>query len=253
MSVATLDNIKTLRARLDAPYKDCIKALDENDNNLEQAETWLKNNSKIQQRTAKAENGVIGYYKGDNSVSLVVVKCETDFVAINPNFIKYADELAKDLNANAASAVDNFKEKIWTFKEAIEIGAHLTVPYNDEQVALYMHHNRSRATILRYTGGEEADALKIAMHICAINPSVVSRKELCEQQLSDMHQKAKEEALTSGKPENIADKIAEGKVNNSLKEFVLLEQPMFDDAKTTVGSYAGKKGINILKFVNITL
>lgn len=252
-NVATIENIKSLRYQLDAPYKDCVAALNENENDIDKASAWLKEKGKGDQRTAAVNSGAIGYYKGEDGISLVIVKCETDFVAINENFVKMVDELAKNLNLGKDDAVDTFKKSAWTFKENLEVGAHLNAQNGNESVVAYIHHNRSRASIVRYTGGNEEDARKIAMQVCSMNPSCVSRDDVDATKRAEIYDKAKNDALTSGKPENIAEKIADGKLNNALKDFVLLEQPMFDDAKSTVGQFAQKSGMTIIRFSNITV
>jgi len=251
---ATLDNIKTLRSSLDAPYKDCVEALKENDNDIAKATKWLKEKGKGDQRVAKAECGAIGMYEElGNGASLIVVRCETDFVAINKDFIRLIDQLAKDLFLGVADAVDKFKESAWTFKENIEIGAHLSVKPNEgERTAVYLHHNRSRASIIRFTGsGSERDAQRIATQVCAMSPTCVRREDVEQSQIDEIVQKAKDDAISQGKPEAIAEKIAVGKVNSALKDFVLLEQPLFDEPKTTVGDFAEKAGINVLRFTNV--
>lgn len=252
-NIATIENIKTLRSQLDAPYKDCVAALNENENNIAKASTWLKEKGKGDQRTSAVNSGAIGYYKGTSGISLVIVRCETDFVAINENFVKMVDELAKNLNLGKEDAVDTFKESAWTFKENLEIGSHLSVPNDNESVVAYIHHNRSRASVVRYTGGNENDARKIAMQVCSMNPTCVSREDVDLNKRNELYNNAKNEAINSGKPENIAEKIAEGKLNSALKDFVLLEQPMFDDAKTTTGQFAQKAGINVIRFTNIVI
>lgn len=254
MSIATIDNIKQLRAKLDAPYQDCVKALNANHNDIEQAAQWLKDQGKGSNRDAKTECGAIGYFSDERGTTMVIVNCETDFVAINKDFIKLVDQLAENLHNENPDAVDKFKESAWTFKEAINIGNTITAKRVGENqgIASYMHHNRSRASIVRYIGDAGEAARKIAMQVCSMKPTCVSVKDVPEQ-YEQLLAKAKQDARESGKPEAIVDKIAEGKVKSVLKEFVLLEQPMFDDAKSTVGQFADKNGIHVLAFYNATL
>ena len=68
-NVATIENIKSLRSQLDAPYKDCVAALNENENDIDKASTWLKEKGKGDPRTAAVNSGTIGYYKGDDGIS----------------------------------------------------------------------------------------------------------------------------------------------------------------------------------------
>lgn len=254
MSIATIDNIKQLRAKLDAPYQDCVKALNVNQNDIEQAAQWLKDQGKGAHRDAKTECGAIGCYADERGATMVIVNCETDFVAINKDFIKLVDQLAEHLHNQNPDAVDKFKESAWTFKEAINIsGEFRSVAEGDVKVATYMHHNRSRASIVRYIGEDEDAARKIAMQVCAMKPTCVSRTDVPEEQYLGILDKAREEARAAGKPEEIVEKIAGGKLNNALKEFVLLEQPMFDDAKTTVGQFSQKAGLTVVYFTNVTL
>lgn len=254
MSIATIDNIKQLRAKLDAPYQDCVKALNANHNDIEQAAQWLKDQGKGANRDAKTECGAIGCYTDERGATMVVVNCETDFVAINKDFIQLVDQLAENLHNYNLDAADRFKESAWTFKEAINIGPHFhVIAENDVKVATYMHHNRSRASIVKYIGDDQDAARKIAMQVCAMKPTCVSRTDVPEEQYLGILDKARQEARDAGKPEAIVEKIAGGKLNNALKEFVLLEQPMFDDAKTTVGQFSQKAGVTVVHFTNVTL
>jgi elongation factor Ts len=254
MSIATIDNIKQLRAKLDAPYQDCVKALEANQNDIEQAAQWLKDKGKGANRDATTECGTIGHYTDELGTTMVIVKCETDFVAINKDFIKLADQLAENLHNENPDAVDKFKESAWTFKEAINIGADFNEYIGDgTSVASYVHHNRSRAAMVRYTGNNDAAARKIAMQVCAMKPSCVGVDDVDPIQYSQLMDKARQEARDAGKPDAIIDKIAEGKVKSILKEFVLLEQPVFDDAKSSVGQFADKNGIRVVSFVYVTL
>ena len=254
MSIATIDNIKQLRAKLDAPYQDCVKALNANHNDIEQAAQWLKDQGKGSNRDAKTECGAIGYFSDERGTTMVIVNCETDFVAINKDFIKLVDQLAEDMHNHNPEAVDKFKESSWTFKEAINIGPDFRAfADDDEKVAFYMHHNRSRAAMVRYIGTDIEAAKKVAMQVCAMKPTCVTRTDVPEEQYFGLLDKARQEARDAGKPEEIVEKIAGGKLNNALKDFVLLEQPMFDDAKTTVGQLAQKHGITVITFTYVTL
>lgn len=254
MSIATIDNIKQLRAKLDAPYQDCVKALDANQNDIEQAAQWLKDKGKGTNRDAKTECGAIGHYTDENGTTMVIVNCETDFVAINKDFIKLVDQFAENLHNANPGAVDKFKESAWTFKEAINIGPDFRAfADDDEKVAVYVHHNRSKAALVRYIGEAPDAAKKVAMQVCAMKPTCVTRTDVPEEQYIGILDKARQEARDSGKPEEIVEKIAGGKLNNALKEFVLLEQSMFDDAKTTVGQFTQKNGITVISFNYVTL
>jgi elongation factor Ts len=267
MSTATLDNIKELRAKTDAPYKDCVEALKESDNDLDKASQWLKAKGKNENRTAATNCGTIGYdfNKADEKLLLVVVKTETDFVAINPDFIEAADILAQDLNRDDKDALVNFKERTWTFKEATEVCSPIQFLCGSyEYLAVYVHHNRSRASVVKYKviaqNEEPLDtpeagqaAYKVAMQVCSMKATHVGRENVDKEQIETLYNQSKEAAIASGKPLNIAEKIADGKVNNSLKDYVLLEQPMFDDAKMTVGQFTTNSKIQILSFTNVVV
>ena len=254
MSIATIENIKQLRAQLDAPYQDCVKALNANQNDIKQATQWLKDQGKAANRDAQTDAGAIGFHTDELGTTMVVVRCETDFVAINKDFIAMVDQLAKDIHDYKTNAGDGFRESVWTFKEAIKIGDSFSEYVGDgTSVASYMHHNRSRSAMVRYTGNNEEAARKIAMQVCAMRPSCVSVDDVDAVKYTQMMDKARQEARDAGKPEAIVDKIAEGKVKSVLKEFVLLEQPMFDDAKSSVGQFADKHGIRVISFTYVTL
>lgn len=254
MSIATIENIKQLRAQIDAPYQDCVRALKANENDIEQALRWLKEQGKSSMRDAQTECGSIGCYVDERGATMIDVRCETDFVSTNKDFISLVDQLAQDLHNNNQDAVDKFKESVWTFKEAIKIGQEHRVPADDEvRVAVYIHHNRSRASVVRYQGSNITAAQKIAMQVCAMRPTCTSRTDVPEEEYIGILEKARKEAIDAGKPADLVEKIAGGKLNNALKEFVLLEQPLFDDSKTSVGQFAAKSGITVLSFTHLTL
>lgn len=254
MSIATIENIKQLRAQMDAPYQDCVKALEANGNDITQASQWLKETNKASVRDAKTDCGAIGCFIDGSGVTLVVAKCETDFVAINEKFTGMVDQLAENLHNQKPNAIEEFKESAWVFKEAVDVGECVTVnAVGSSQVAVYLHHNRELAAIVTYVGGTSDAAKKIAMQVCAMKPVYIRVENIDTEKYQQWIDKAKQEARETGKPEAILDKIAEGKVKSTLKESVLMEQSMFDDAKTTVAQFTANAKMEVLKFVRVTL
>ena len=256
MSTASIENIKQLRSKLDAPYQDCVKALQMHENDIEAASKWLKNQGKANVKNAKTEHGAIGFCMNQDLVAVAMVGCETDFVAINPEFISMVDELAQNAHDNPhddSKSIEKFNEAAWVFKEAMKPEISYYHNSTPGKMSVYLHHNRTKLTVLYYEGDNEDVAQRITMQACAMKPTCVSVEQVPPQVYQEMMENAKQEALTSGKPPEIVDKIATGKVKSMMKEFVLLEQSMFDDAKSTVGQIAEKANVRVIGFVNITL
>ena len=251
---ATIDNIKHLRAETNAPYKDCVSALNESENDIEQAKAILKKAGLSSTRTAVAEAGLIVAHQGLDMFALVKVTCETDFVARSEGFIAAANKIAA-LAANRASNLsETFKEDTWIFKENIALAQVLYIDglQPGTHFAYYIHHNGRKAGLITYRhpidNPKEEQAKKIAIQVVAGSPQYLFREDVSPEYVSKEFKAAKEAALASGKPEQIADRIAQGRLNTEFKEFVLLDQLMYDDPKVTVGDFAKKIGIELLSF-----
>lgn len=260
MADITAADVKKLRQLTDAPMMACKKALVDADGDMEKAadlvreRTGAKMDARAQERTA-SEGAVFGAVVGDAG-ALVQVSCETDFVAKGERFQQFGTRLAEhvvatdpadvetllasELDGKAVSAllsetqaVTGEKLEVATFKRftgAVSTYLHTPTPGAPAKVGV----------LLALTTDARGDAVEtlqrdLTMHIAAMKPLVVNESDVDAALLDKERDFAKKEALEQGKPENIVERIVEGKVKKVYEEWVLLNQPFVKDDKKTVG------------------
>ena len=259
--------VKSLRDKTGISMGDCKKALVETDGNEEQALDILKKKyeGKLDTRAHKeAANGRIGAYTDGKIGALVELRCETDFVANNKDFVTAANDIAKlsadtgitDVNTlletkgqDGRTAKDIIAEAYGKLQEKIVLERSQTIKNG---AAWYVHHNGLIGTIV---AAEDANP-EVAKHICM---HVAAQKVLSGLKRDDVNQKEVEEARSimmeqaKGKPEEIATKIVDGKMNKWYGERVLLEQPFAMDDKKTVGQIAEEAKMKIVGYLKYEL
>jgi elongation factor Ts len=264
----TAEAVKLLRERTGAGMMECKKALVETNGDLEAAaelmrKTGLAKADKKASRVAAEGMIVIERSSDSKRAAVVEVNCETDFVAREQDFQAFAGNVAKvvlahrpaDLNALSALSFEN-GVSIDEARRALiaKIGENIgvrrfAVVEAPAVVGAYLHGMRIGA-LVAMKSGDEAVAKDIAMHVAAINPARVSSAEVSadevEKERSIFLEQAKGDPKTAGKPQEIVDKIIEGKVRKWLSEITLLGQPFVKDDKQTVEQYLKKAGGEVL-------
>jgi elongation factor Ts len=213
-----------------------------------------------------AEGAVVAQVDGGTGV-LVEVNCETDFVGRNENFQNFAREIAGVIAKSKAESVDELLNEKWPgdaegltvaqkVSEAIgSIKENITIRRFARYVApasgainAYIHAGGKIGVMVEVVAeeGQAADktrdlAKDIAMHVAASEPRFLSREDVTQKDLDTEREIAREQALKSGKPENIVDKMVTGKMEKFYGEACLLEQPYIRDDKSTVSQYVGKQ------------
>ena len=183
--------------------------------------------------------------------AMISLNCETDFVAKNEDFVKFAHsildlalaEKPADLEALIALTMDGkVLSEVITDKSGI-IGEKLELAYFDfiqaEKVQAYNHFGNNLATLVGFNKADvdEQVAKDVAMQIAAMSPVAVAESDVSEEIIAQERKIGREKALQEGKPENIVDRIAEGMVKKFLKENTLVNQEFTKDSKKTVGQY----------------
>ena len=198
-------------------------------------------------RIADAKEGYIAIASLPTTTVVFEARCETDFVGRNDVFRQLA-QIAADQILNEGKdqpALDNFLGQARSkFKENVQATAAVILG----QSASYVYQDGKKAAIVIYSGENTAAARTVAIQIVATRPKFASREDVDPEYLAKETQIAVDEAVASGKPEQIAKRIAEGKVSSKLKDFVLLEQPMYSDPKVMVKDFVKENGITIEKF-----
>jgi elongation factor Ts len=182
---------------------------------------------------------------------LVSVNCETDFVAKNADFIAFAESIAKialDKNPatidafkalpydNNITVGDKFMEQVGKIGEKIDIGYYNTI--NAEKVVAYNHPGNRLAVIVGFNQAIDDEAAKnVAMQTAAMAPVAVDKADVDTTILERELEVAREATRQEGKPEDMVEKIAQGKLNKFYKEFTLLNQEYIKDNKMTIRQY----------------
>lgn len=254
----TAADINKLRQMTGAGMMDCRKALTETNGDFEAAIDWLrKKGAKVAalrgDREAK-EGVVLAKTTADNKTGIAVcVSCETDFVSKNADFVAFAQTIADaavannvksidELNAvtiNGAKVADLVNDKLASIGEKIGITKFERV--EADYVASYIH-GANRIGVLVGMNKAAAEAGKdVAMQIAAMNPVAVDPSSVpaatIERERAIVVEQIKNDPKMEGKPEEMINKIAEGKLNAFFKESTLFSQPFVKDNAKSVGDY----------------
>ncbi|BAO44079.1 translation elongation factor Ts [Thiolapillus brandeum] len=261
--------VKELRQRTGAGMMECKKALVETDGDIEKAIDNMRKSG--QAKAAKkagriAAEGVIVIQASDDGrkVAMAEVNCETDFVAKDENFLSFANAvvgrvLDSDVaDVEALSAMPLHEGEDTTVEEARQalvskIGENMSVRRfvrleTDGQIASYRHGVRI-GVLVDMAGGDEELGRDLAMHIAASNPVCVEEKDVPAELLAKEKEIIEVQARESGKPDNIIEKMVEGRLRKYLSEVTLTGQPFVKDPDTTVGKLLKSKDANVNEFV----
>jgi elongation factor Ts len=261
MSQITAADVNKLRKQTGAGMMDCKKALVEAQGDFDLAIDILrKSGQKVAAKRGDrdANEGLVlakTTTDGKKAV-LVVVNCETDFVAQNSDFNQFASTILDAAIANSPASLDALKElkfngEALTIGEKIEISGYETI--EAEQAIAYNHPGNKLASIVGLNKASEsiADAGKqVAMQIAAMNPLAIDEAGVDKATIDKEMELGREIAIQEGKPENIIDKIAEGKVKKFLKDNTLLNQESIKDGKKTVSQVLNEveNGLTVTSF-----
>jgi elongation factor Ts len=271
MSEITAAKVKAFRERTGLPLMECKSALTESGGDEEKAVAILRERGeKLGDKRADRETafGRFGLYCGIDKKqgAIVELKCESAPVTQNEEFIALADGMARAL-ATAASEIATADELLALpspNKEGMTIGEEKAALFNrirekfdvgrfskfDGTCGGYSHNSGTVAgVLLQIEGGSDDAAKDIAMHIAAMRPAALRTEELDQADVEKEREFLRSAALKEGKPENIIDKMVEGRLRQFFAEKVLLEQPFVKDDKQTVGQYAKSSGMEVKKFV----
>ena len=253
--------VKELRERTGLGLLECKKALAACDGDIELAIEELRKSSGMKAakkagRTA-ADGVVATRVAEDGSYGVVVeVNSETDFVARDEGFQGFVasvlDKVYSDKQTDIAAVMAGDLESA---RQALvqKIGENIS-PRRAQSIDAavvggYVHSNNRIAVIVGLTGGDEALAKDVAMHIAAVNPAVVSSDQMPAEVIAAEREIYAAQAADSGKPQEIVDKMIEGRVSKFLKESSLVDQPFVKDPDTTVGKLVKAAGATITAFV----
>jgi elongation factor Ts len=238
----TAKDVMGLRQKTGLGMMDCKKALTETNGDPTAAEEWLRETKKgkMDTRTERTTGeGQICIATDDNGAVMVEVQTETDFTAKNENFIEAVEKIA-NLALAAADGEIVANDEMTAFVDDLRIttGENANYArgfkYSGGNYGQYIHHDGKRACLLQYNGDmDEATVKGICQHIVFHDPMGISADDVPAEKISQIRADAVQEAKDSGKNEEIAEKMSEGKVRKHLQENTLLAQKyVLDEAKT---------------------
>ncbi len=261
--------VKELREKTGAGMMDCKKALTETDGDMDKAVDFLREKG-IAKAAKKADRiaaeGLTAVKTEGNTGVIVEVNAETDFVSKNENFQNLVSNLTNHLLANKPATVEEALEQafdgegdtlesyinnqIAKIGEKISLRRFEVVEKSDnESFGAYLHMGGRIGVLSLVEGAEEEVAKDVAMHVAAINPKYVSRDAVSEDEVNREREVLKQQAMNEGKPENIVEKMVEGRLGKFFEEICLNEQPFVKDGDQKVGKYVQSKGGTVKSFV----
>ncbi len=275
MAKITAAEVNKLRKTTGAGMMDCKKALVETDGDFEKAIDYLrKKGQKVAAKRADREAGegfVFAKINEDKTFgTIIMLNCETDFVAKNQDFIDFAKKVSAVSIENKAKTLDELKgmeiegrtiadhvtDLTGTIGEKIDLGAMECL--ESELVAGYNHHGNRIATLvaLNQNGEQEAEAgHDLAMQVAAMNPVAVDKDSVSDEVKERELKVGREQAIQEGKPEQIIEKIAQGKLQRFFKDNTLAEQDFIKDTKKSVSQYLKEvnKDLKVVNFKRVGL
>ena len=259
-----MNSIKDLRQMTGAGFLDCKKALEENNFDIDKSVIFLRKKglAKANKKSSReAKEGAVGIYSNENIVSIIQINTETDFAAKNDIFLDFMDKIGKfSLSKNdhnislsdfnnvvfeESTIEDHFKEIISKIGENI-ILSKLIFIQNDKELMISTYiHNSYRKNIGKIAVALKAKVMKIdeeskifgknlSMHIAASKPLALDTDKLDKELIKKEKEIQLETIKSSGKPENIIDKILEGKMKKFYSESTFLNQKYILDSDKTI-------------------
>jgi elongation factor Ts len=258
--------VKELRERTGAGMMECKKALVETGGDLDAAAEHLRKSgqAKADKKASRvAADGRIVVAAEGNKAVIVEVNSETDFVAKDENFTAFSDAVAAlalaagttDVEALSAEKLPDGRTVELARTELIsKVGENIgvrriAIVESDSVLASYTHGARIGA-VVALDGGDEALARDIAMHVAASNPTCIDETGVPAETLENEKRILTEQALDSGKPAEIVEKMVLGRINKFLKEITLLGQPFVKDPDVSVGKLLKDAGATVSAFVS---
>jgi elongation factor Ts len=276
MSAISAQDVNKLRQMTGAGMMDCKKALTEANGDFEKAiEILRKKGQKVSasrsDREAKEGSVFVKTSDDKKEAVLIALNCETDFVAKNEEFQNLGKLIAETafakkpadketlltLKAGDLTLNDKIVELVGKIGEKIEVSEYVSM--KGEAVVPYIHAGSKLGVLVSLkgvNGKDVTDAGKdVGMQIAAMNPVAVDEKSVDRSVIDKELEIAKAQILAEGKPENMVEKIAQGKLQKFFKESTLLHQAFVKDNSKTVAQYLDSvsKGMSVAEFKRVSI
>ncbi len=267
----TAAQVKQLRDETGAGMMDCKKALTESNGDFDAAKDWLRKKgiSKAEKKEGRtAAEGLSRVVVDGNKAVVVEINAETDFVAKNDKFLALLETTITAIKENSPADVDAalainvgdgtlndaFINATAIIGEKIKLRRFEIVEKNDDEVfGTYMHNGGQISAVTVLKGSDAQVAKEMAMQVASMSPTYVSRAEMPADVIAHekeiLMEQMNNDPANAKKPENIKEKIVEGRLSKNLEELCLVDQVFFLDQDKKVGVYLKEKGTEVVKFV----
>ena len=252
----TTEQIKELRDKTSVSVMQCKKALEEAEGDMEKALLILKKKSTelaAKKSDREATAGFVAQASASGKGAILALRCETDFVAQNADFIAVANTLAniaveKGKDAAVEASAELTSGAVQKLGENVQLGtvAVVTAPV----IGMYVHDGRI-GTVVGLSAGTEALARDIAMHISAMNPEYKTRAEVPADATAKVRAMFEEEVAASDKPAEIKEKMLAGKIDTFFKERTLLDQSFIKNPDMTIEKLLKQAGAELVDFARV--
>jgi elongation factor Ts len=265
-----LESVKKLREVTGVGFKDCKLAIDESNGDIEKAIEFLRKKGIAKasnKMTRTAAEGLCLLHEKDGEVSLIEINSETDFVAKNESFISFCKEVSminfinksdlskinKALMKNNLPVETNLTDLIAKMGEKITIRRSVFFDSSNGKNSFYTHgaleNNIGKIISIVKTSKENDIGKKIAMHVSALSPLALEERTLSKDVMNKEIEIIKAELLNSGKPSEMIEKIAKGKINKFISDNTLINQVWIMDPKKKVSDILKDNDIKIIDFI----
>ena len=256
--------VKELRDMTGVAMMDCKKALVECEGDIEKALDLLRSNSalKAEKKSSRvAADGILVVSVNEDYATLVELNSETDFAAKDANFLSFGEKVKEYVSKNKifeASALkessleDDRKALVQTIGENIQIRRVVTLEFDSSMnIGIYIHSDSKLGSLVVTKDGNDEIAKDIAMHVSAFNPLCLSQDDIDKDVLEREKAIYQNQAQDSGKPQDIMEKMVDGKIKRFLSEVSLISQNFVKDPDITVQEYLEKGGATIVEFARL--
>ena len=256
--------VKELRDMTGVAMMDCKKALVECEGDIEKALDLLRSNSalKAEKKSSRvAADGILVVSVNEDYATLVELNSETDFAAKDANFLSFGEKVKEYISKNKIFEASALKESslendrkalVQTIGENIQIRRVVTLEFDSSMnIGIYIHSDSKLGSLVVTKDGSDEIAKDIAMHVSAFNPLCLSQDDIDKDILEREKAIYQNQAKDSGKPQDIMDKMVDGKIKRFLSEVSLISQNFVKDPDITVQEYLEEGGASIVEFARL--
>jgi len=264
----TAAQVKELRERTGAGMMECKKALVASDGDMDDAVEHLRKSGLAKadkKATRVAAEGVIALAVRDDSVAIVEVNCETDFVAKDSGFLAFSQNVSNQLlqsdcedvqalltesGADGVTLDQARQELVTKVGENVQVRRFVRRTARDSVIGTYIHGGRI-GVIVELEGGDTALARDMAMHVAAMNPAYISPEDVPAEEIERERGIFEAQARDSGKPDAIIAKMVEGRLRKFMQECTLMGQAFVKDGDVTVAKLLAAAGASVRFFARM--